>query len=147
MRTQATIEGLRVADAVLSAPCLGHVPRVPPRGTLRVRVALPLDLVPTTNRTRHAPAWAQGKRKKDIAAILLAQIGRAREPIQGRALVRLIRFSSVEPDQLNDGFKAALDVIVRLGWLVDDAPRYVEIATWWERVPRGQGFGVIEVYE
>lgn len=137
---------LERADAILAAPPHGHIARTAGRGELLARAALPLDLLPTTNATRHVQPWAAAKLKKRIAGAMLAQIGRRAEPIAGRAFVRLIRFSSVEPDQLNDGFKAALDAVVKLGWLVDDAPRYVEIASWWERAPRGEGFGILEVW-
>ena len=57
-------------------------------------------------------------------------------------------------------FKVAIDLLCQprparapggrakrgLGFLVDDAPRYVEIASWWERARRGEGLGLLELW-
>lgn len=80
-----------------------------------------------------------------------------RDPLPGRPMVRAIRFSSVEPDATAAWFKTGVDVLLPprkrgsrmvagLGLLRDDRPSALELRSWWERVPRGEGFAVLEVW-
>jgi hypothetical protein len=80
--------------------------------------------------------------------------------LSGRPLVRQIRFSAKEPDVSCEGFKTAIDFLCvprppttpkgrfkrGLGFLHDDAPKYVERVAFWEYAPRGGGFCLLEVY-
>ncbi len=159
---------LRRADVILALPpAAPHIRRVDGVGFVVQRFVLPLELCRPQNRTRHAQPWMMGKLKRDVFACLAAQAGPyARlEPLEGRPMVRCIRFSSVEPDAMNDGFKVALDTLcvspppvtktgklrkrapaMRLGFFQDDAPRFIDLHSWWERAPKGEGFGLIEIW-
>lgn len=157
---------LRYARAAFDAPPpLGHIVRPAPVGELVAAFVLPLDLVRPQNRTRHSQAWALAKLKRSVAHTMGFQASRREEPLPGRPMVRCCRFSSVEPDKYNDGFKAAIDVLCvapppltrdgklrkhrptgRLGFLVDDSPRHVDLHCWWEPAPPKSGFGLIEVW-
>jgi hypothetical protein len=160
-------DALARADAILSRPpARTHIERVRPAGGLVCRFALPLDLLRPQNRTRHAQPWMQAKVKKALFLRMLVQLGGlARDvPLRGRPLVRCVRFSSVEPDAYNDGFKAAIDVLCaipprttvaklagkrapkRLNVIADDKPTATRVVQWWEPAPRGKGFGLIEVW-
>lgn len=149
------------ADEILAGPCAGHLPRIPGRGELVVRFCLPLHLVQPQNRTRGGQAWALGKLKNDVFRMLWIQHPSIRaKPLPGRPFIRAVRFSVRESDQLSDGFKIPLDMLCipkpakslggrskkGLGLLVDDAPKYVQIASWWERAPISQGLGLLEVW-
>lgn len=86
-------------------------------------------------------------------------------PLTGRPMLRIIRFSSVESDEGADGMKLARDLLriprapawsdrhrkicggrKGFGFLVDDAPRFVETVRWGEKVKPGQGFGLLEIW-
>jgi hypothetical protein len=80
-----------------------------------------------------------------------------RDPLPGRPMVRAIRFSSVEPDATASWFKTPIDVmlpprkrgakfVAGLGLLRDDRPSALELRSWWERVPKGRGFCVVELW-
>lgn len=88
------------------------------------------------------------------------------EPLHGRPFIRAIRFSVKETDQESNGLKTAIDLLrvpkpgkwnpkkndfdagrKGLGFLVDDAPRFIELACWWEYAPPGRGMGLLEIYE
>lgn len=152
---------LRRADEIMAGPCRGHLPRVPGRGELVQRFALPLQLVRPQNRTRGAQAWAMAALKAKVFRIMVLQHPEIRrEPLRGRPLIRAIRFSSAEPDAMNDGFKVPIDILgpakpprrpggrkkLGLGLIHDDAPRFVELASWWEYARPGEGFAILEVW-
>lgn len=155
-------DALARADEILSAPCAGHLPRVPGRGELVARFVLPLDLCQPQNATRHAPVFALAATKEKIWRLLWVQAGCQIRPVPltGRPQIRAIRFSVKEPDQMNDGFKVAIDQLCvprapkqpggrkkkGLGFLQDDAPRFVRIDTWWEKSRQGYGLGLLEVW-
>lgn len=146
---------LQRAARILAGPCHGHVPRVEPTGELVARFALPLDLCQPQNRTKHAPAWSEGKRKREIWTRLRGQCLPREEPLPGRPLVVCTRFSSVEPDAFSDGAKAAVDALCvpvgrrkrGLSLIRDDKPKDVEIVQRWEKAKQGQGFVLVEVYD
>ena len=154
-------EALRRADLILESPCQGHLPRVAGRGSLVHRFVLPLALMPTTNNRFGQKAWALAAMKDRVFRMMHLQHPRIRpEPLQGRPLVRLVRFSTTEPDAFADWAKMAVDCLcvprqpkrpggrrkLGLGFLQDDAPRFVEIASWWERAKQGEGLVLIEVW-
>lgn len=147
--------GLAFADETLSRPPhKPHIVRVPPVGDLVARVVLPLDLCKPTNRTRGAQHWQHAKTRNDVYRHLGGQLRIQEAPLPGRPMLRCIRFSCVEPDKYNDGFKVPVDALCvprgrskrGFGFLRDDAPAYVDLHQWWEYAPRRQGFGLIEIY-
>lgn len=155
-------KALARADEILAGPCAGHLPRVPGRGELVARFALPLELLPPTNARFHQKAWALGALKEKVFRIMWIQHSSIRkEPLPGRPFVRAVRFSTVEPDALADWAKMAIDCLCMprppklpggrskkgLGLLRDDAPKFVNIAQpWWERARQREGFCLLEVW-
>jgi hypothetical protein len=149
---------LRLADEILAAPpAWPWIERVPPRGELVLRAVLPLELVEPQNRTRYAPAWL-GPQKREACYRLLALQARTLcypRPLDGRPLVRAVRFSCSPTDKYSDGFKLAIDRLCtprgrarahRLGLLREDSPAAIDLQQWQERAPLGHGLGLIEVY-
>ena len=78
-------------------------------------------------------------------------------PLQGRPILVQVRFSSVEPDVPGEGFKTAIDFLCQprqmgkrfkrgLGFLVDDAPKFVERVAWYEKMKPGHGFAFLAIY-
>ncbi len=144
------------ADKVLAEPpAFPHIVRVTGVGELVRRFAVPIELCPTTNETRHQKGWQLAKTKKNLFAVMLSQTRMIRSvPLPGRPMLRCIRFSSKEPDKYSDWMKMAVDRLLvgesiddqRLGYLSDDSPSRVDIHAWWEAVPKGKGFCVIELW-
>lgn len=150
------------ADVILAGPAAGHLPRVPGRGRLIQRFVLPLDFIRPQNSAHHRGlAWAAAAIKGKVQRMLWIQHPEIRrEHLPGRPLIRAVRFSTTEPDAMNDGFKIAIDCLTRprppkepggrkkygLNLVYDDAPKYVDIAYWWERARRNEGFGLLEVW-
>lgn len=144
---------LAFADAVLSAPPkLAHIERKPGIGVCVARWVLPLHLCPGVNVLAEMPNWKRAKVKEAALGLMWMQSGgkRAVEPLPGRPMVRCVRFSSVEPDDNNSHSKVPVDrLTVRnggLGYLVDDKPRNMRLATWWEPAPPGRGCVLVEVW-
>lgn len=91
--------------------------------------------------------WTKRMRlSKQLAVIILAQIGRRKEPLPGRPKLWAIRYSTQKPDQDNAGTKLWLDQLVKLGWLKDDSPDHVEIVTEWCKARRGEGRVVVQLF-
>lgn len=140
------------ADVLSRPPAKPHIVRVPGKGRLVRRFALPLELCPTTNATRHRHKGVNARTKADISTVMLVQTqGRTRRaPLPGRPMIIGIRFSSRAPDVYSDGFKMAIDRLMvgekRLGYLRDDGPGHCEIVQRWEKAPKGQGFAVLEIW-
>jgi hypothetical protein len=148
-------EALAAADAVLKLPPENPIKsrRVAPVGALVRRFALPIDLCPTTNSTRHQPGWALAKMKTNLFVVLLKQVrGTIRPtPLRGRPMIRCIRFSSRAPDRHSDWAKMAIDRLLvgekRLGYLVDDDETHADIHMSWEKSPlKSKGFCILEIY-
>lgn len=152
---------LERADRIMGGPHAGHTPRIEGRGALVHRFVLPLELAQPQNRTRQGQQWALASLKAKVFKMLWLQHPTVRpEPLPGRPMVRLVRFSTVEPDALADWGKMAVDCLclprppkvpggrkkLGLGLLRDDAPRFVEIVTWWEKAKQGEGLALIEVW-
>lgn len=149
-------EALVRAEAVLSEqPAVARIQRPVPRGNLVQRFALPLELCPTTNRTRHSRPGEHAKTKRQILGLLQAQARqfRLREPLAGRPQVLCLRLSSVEPDVYSDWAKMAVDALCvpagrrkeGLGYLRDDRPKDAEVVQFWEPAKRGEGLVYIEI--
>lgn len=172
-------DALRRADETFEGPPpRGQMPRVQGRGQLVQRFVLPLALCPTTNtlismlKTRAKPgrrffspaAQARALEEKVFRMMFVQSRVRA-VPLPGRPLVRIVRFSSVEPDEGADGMKLCRDLLRMpkppewdarrgrpttgrkgFGFLVDDAQVYVETVRWWEYAPPGKGFGYLDIW-
>lgn len=138
------------ADAFAFPPPLPHIVRPEPVGRLVASFVLPLDVLRPQNRTRHAAGWALAKVKRECHMRMLGQVGPVQAPLPGRPMVLCTRFSSVEPDAFNDGFKVAVDRLcpgpMGLGIIADDKPACVDLRQWWEPAPRGKGFGLVRVF-
>lgn len=118
---------------------------------------LELEHAPLLNVFRKMHWAKEHKLKKQIAVVLLSQIGRRAEPLPGRPKLLVTRYSSGRPrskekggasgpDQDSAGTKLWLDVLVRLGWLRDDSPDCIEVASQWERCKPGEGRVVVHVF-
>jgi hypothetical protein len=146
-------EALAFADGALSLPPkLDHIERRPGIGVCVARWALPLHLCPGVNVLAEMPNWKRAKVKEAALGLMWMQSGgkRAAAPLRGRPMVRCIRFSSVEPDDNNSHSKVPVDRLTTknggLGYLVDDKPRNMRLATWWEPAPPGKGCVLVEVW-
>lgn len=128
-------------------PLVAHIERPKPLGQCLMRMALPLTLLQPQNRTRQAQPWKMAKLKKECLALMRTQLPALPAlPLPGRPQVLCTRFSSVEPDKYNDGFKIAVDRLVDLGVLIDDAPKFIDLHQHWEPAPPRCGFGIVEVW-
>lgn len=141
--------------ALANSPPFEHIRRVPGRGMCVATFALPLQLCLTSNVRMQAgkasAGWRLGKLKKDAFLFMLSQHGRIeRKPLTGRPLVRAIRFSSSEPDRCSDWAKNPIDRLrvgqSGLGIILDDAPRFVQVETWWEPAAQNRGFVFLDVW-
>lgn len=145
----------RANEILRSQPALGRIRRPHPLGSLVVAIALPLSLLKRQNWSRHQPIGVLARLKDELYEEMCRQSGPAETPLRTRAFVRCIRFSSVEADAGADTFKMAIDVLCvkapgkhrRLGFLVDDKPRFVDARQHWEPAPPGGGFGLLELFD
>lgn len=139
-------EASELSIKILMAAPAGHTPRAEPVGKLVERFLLPLSLVQPQNRT-HGKTWMLGKMKSECLAVMRAQlVTRPTSPLRGRPQVLCVRFSTTEPDKYNDGFKVAVDRLKDFGIIADDSPRHIDLHQWWEKAPRGKGFGLVEIW-
>lgn len=138
------------ADAFAFPPPFPHIVRPEPVGRLVASFVLPLDVLRPQNRTRHAAGWALAKVKRECHMRMLGQCGPVRTPLPGRPMVLCTRFSSVEPDYDNAGFKIAVDRLLPgpmgLGLIANDRPSDIDRHDWWEPAKRGMGFGLVRVF-
>lgn len=148
-------EALVRAELVLSQPpAIARIQRPVRRGERVARFVLPLELCPTTNRTRHTHPGQHAKTKAQILTLMRNQ---ARvivaQALPGRPQVLCLRLSSTEPDAYSDWAKMAIDALCvamgrrkdGLGYLRDDRPSDAEVVQYWEPAKRGAGFVYIEV--
>lgn len=145
---------LRARRALAEPPTVDWVQRPEPRGYVAAEFVVPLELTPTTNATRGAAGWRLGKLKKALFQIMWMQSGgRWKAPLSGRPQVLCVRFTSNPPDQCSDWAKHAVDMLClptlraskRLGILVDDSPKHIELHQWSEPARRGEGFAYLQV--
>ncbi len=152
-RRQAAPQTFSVKDALLRASCqLAQDPppwitRPAKRGYMVARFALPLTCCPTGHMMRHAPGWKLGKLKGQCMALMSSQLeSRPSCPLEGRPQVLVMRFSSVEPDGYADFGKIPVDCLKKLGFIVDDSPRRIELHQWTEKSAPRAGCVVVEVW-
>ena len=149
-------EALMRARAVLrEPPTVARIQRPARCGELVHRFALPLELCPTTNRTRHSRPGQHEGTKTQLLALMReqSQLFDVREPLTGRPQVRCLRLSSTEPDAYSDWAKMAVDTLCApaarrvdgLGYLRDDRPKDAIVNQWWEPAKRGEGLVYIEI--
>jgi hypothetical protein len=146
---------VRAQSVLVEPPAIARIQRPVPKGTLVQRFALPLELCPSTNITRHSQGWKQAKLKKEILGLLQVQARSfgTRSPLPGRPQVLCVRLSSVEPDPYADWAKLAVDKLcapdgksrARMGYLRDDRPKDAEVVQWWEPAKQGEGLVYIEI--
>jgi hypothetical protein len=146
-------EALAFVDTALAAPPkFNHIERRRGVGRCIARWVLPLHLCPGVNVLAEMPNWKRAKVKEAALGLMWMQSGgkRAAEPLPGRPMVRCVRFSSVEPDDNNSHSKVPVDRLTTknsgLGYLVDDKPRNMRLATWWEPAQPGKGCVLVEVW-
>jgi hypothetical protein len=147
---------LKTARLALDHPPTGaHIERHARRGSLVASFVLPLTLCQPLNRLSRSgtasAGWALGKLKRDAYTLMLVQLGGKlpKAPLEGRPQILCVRFSSVEPDHESGWCKNPVDRLRvgknGLGFILDDAPKCVELRVWWEKAAPGQGFVFVEV--
>jgi hypothetical protein len=169
------IEAARATvEAILAAPPANErVQRRAPDGQLVARWLLPLDMAPGVNSLNGRSGWQKGAARARCIKEMLRQVGgkRPAAPLSGRPHVRVIRFSSVEPDGDNAFSKLPLDALLidrpkrpkgmhevmwalvkpklkpkKLCYLVDDSPKHIDLFVGWEPAPPGRGCVLVEVW-
>lgn len=143
------------ADVALALPSpVEHIERPIYRGQSIARFAFPLELCPTTNRTRHSRPGQHTKVKRCLLAMMQKQSRSIRgDLLSGRPQVLAVRFSSVEPDAYSDWAKMPIDLLcvpsgrrkMGMGYLREDRPKDAEVRQWWEPAKQGEGFVYMEV--
>jgi hypothetical protein len=133
-----------------------RAPVEPPKesGPCVHRFFLPISLCQRQDARLKVIGWKAAKMKRDVTGYLRMQCHPLEKPLEGRPLVRCIRFSSVEPDKYADWAKLAVDCLCapnkrspnRLNIIKDDAPKFAEIEQIWRKAKPGEGFVVIEVW-
>ena len=164
-------QALKFADSILSKPPrYTWLRRVEGVGQRIVRFALPLELCPTANETleySRIPIRSkrtgkiqmikpqEGKRKRELAGMMLAESldqgwNRSRGPLQGRPMLRCIRFSAQKCDPGAGFCKAPIDQLTMandgLAFLVDDDWEHCDPWETWEPSPTRAGCVLIEVW-
>lgn len=155
---------MALADRILAAPPASpYTERHEGKGELVLRIVLPLELAQPANRNRHRQPWAMAKERSDVLGVVRVQWIQSSAyscrmtPLDGRPLLRAVRFSSTEPDSTAAWWKVPCDVLLPsrtrrgrtvagIGLLRDDRPSALEVRAWWESVPRGEGFALIEIW-
>lgn len=148
-----------LADRTLAAPpARPHIRRAKPQGALVARFVLPLELCQPENRGGHAQPWKFQRQRRDAFLLMLSQHGQVETtPLQGRPMVRCIRFSSAESDPLAGWAKNPVDRLcpskttlrkqrLGLGLIRDDRGSAIDLVQWWEPAPPGQGCVLVEVW-
>jgi hypothetical protein len=138
--------------ALLAPPRKAHIQRPDPVGSVLWRFVLPLAWCPPLNRFGEMNGHQRQALKKQVLARMMVQHGwgRRRLPLDGRPLIRAVRFSSVECDEHNGWTKIAVDRLTGkhggLNFLVDDKPTRLQLFPWWEPAPPGKGFAYFELW-
>lgn len=159
-------------DVLAKPPAISRLVRPAPVGDLICSWQLPLHLCPGINALAELSPRTRGSLKAEALQIMLEQslFRRAKEPLPGRPQVLAVRLSSVEPDEHSGWSKIPVDRLcvgvrkrpkgtpeaiwkqictkagpVGLGWLRDDRPADVDLKTWWEPAPPGEGCVYIEL--
>lgn len=171
-------DAMALAATILAAPpAKPHIERpAPSAGIFVASWVLPLEVCPRLNALAEMPGFARKKLKTAALKIMLRQCGmrRASAPLSGRPVVRIVRFSSHEPDKGSAWEKIPVDRLcigkrtrpkllkhltpaewkaaqlkmgpVDLGYLADDRPSAMDLQAWWEPCPPKQGCVYIELW-
>lgn len=145
-------DALAVATTIQGAsPARTHIERAVRKGDLVQLFVVPLELSPTLNSFAEMETWRRKKLKEQATLLMRSQIGAQRSaPLTGRPLVCAIRFSSRECDRDSGWCKVPIDRLTPknggLGFIEDDKPSKLDLRAWWEPVPAGKGFCLIEVW-
>lgn len=164
------------ARATLATPSTHpRVRRREPEGRFVAGWVLPLDMVPGVNSLNGRTGWQKGAARDRVRKEMLRQSSQQRPgaPLSGRPFVRVIRFSSVEPDGDQAFSKLPVDALLvdrpkkpkdmpkemwaqirhtvkpkpkKLGYLVDDKPACIDLFVGWEPAPPGKGCVLVEVW-
>ena len=162
-----------VQSTLAAPPAHERVQRRAPDGELVARWLLPLDMAPGVNSLNGRTGWQKGAARSRCIKEMLRQVGGVRPaaPLSGRPHVRVVRFSSVEPDGDNAFSKLPLDALLvdkpkrpkgmpeviwhqvrptlkpkKLCYLVDDSPKHIDLFVGWEPAPPGKGCVLVEVW-
>jgi len=142
----------------LAQPAHEFSERVEPRGELMARFVMHLDHCRVSeNRMQVKQAWQYAKHKTDVRYWMMRQHTWPRPPLEGRPLVRCIRFSPRRPDRLAHWSKVPVDFlcppkmrngkrIAGMGIIAGDSPELAHVVQFWEPAVRGKGFVFIEVW-
>lgn len=186
---------LSLADQALSAPPREFVERVSPKGKLVLRFALPARLCrPQNTEDRHRAVWAFVKDRSELLTLMSTQLRQQGDsvrwrmvlrpdgkvhtemesPLEGRPMIRAIRFTGYATDSNCNFAKQAIDLLMPtrvsnrrprvkgkaipgsatksvttwgLGVIRGDHLSAVDQRQWWEFLTRKEeGFVVIEVW-
>ena len=145
------LDCLRRAEETLARePKWPWVKRVQPRGALVAQFALPLKLCPTSNQRMRGgikQRFAEAALKRTCKQMMKLQLGPGDiATLDGRPLIRAVRFSSKECDSTSDFSKVPVDRLIELGLIEDDSNRCVEVVTWSEYAPPKHGFLYLDVW-
>jgi len=114
-----------------------------------------------------SPTQKMASFKDEVYRMLRTQHPELRaEPLKGRPMIRAVRFSSADTDAEADGLKTAIDLLRQpkapvwdpkkrrmvgarkgLAFIVDDSRKFIDRVSWWEKVPPGKGFGLLEIWD
>jgi hypothetical protein len=148
---------LRYAQEVLSRPpALPYLRRPEPRGELVARFAVPTELCPPGNATRHGKGFKLGDIKETLWSMLAIQNRGPRRlpPLEGRPQVLCMRLSAVESDPYCDWAKFPVDMLCaptlrirnhRLNLIAGDRLKEADTWQWWEPSPKARECVYIEV--
>ena len=143
-------------DRLSQPPHAKHVMRIEPKGHCKFRCVLPLELCPTTNKTRHTSRWSHNQRMVRLRNLMSAQALACGwhvsfGPLPGRPQVICIRFSTRRPDRFGDWAKEPVDLLTSknngLNFIRDDSDLHCDLYQTWEPSgKRGVGCCLIEVW-
>lgn len=167
---------IRHAEAESKQHPIERIKRIEPRGMLIAQFFFALDQLKPRDRTRKEQGWQAKKARDEVLQTMRLQFEYVAfpRPLEGRPLVRCIRYSTTEPDAMAGWAKVAVDCLqpggVRtkkravahpyghtvsiskqvpfggLGIIRNDRPSDCEVVEWWEPAKRNQGFCVVEVW-
>lgn len=128
-----------------------HIVRAMPRGRLVQRFVLPLEWCPTMNVLLRRHFRTKKGFHDRIYNTMLNQVDwkKPKKVLEGRPLVRFVRFGLKPPDRDSSWTKVPLDVLVPshmiaatkkraaklkpcMGYIEDDNPQAIDLQAWWE---------------
>ena len=114
------------------------------------RGVLPLALCPGVNRLKEMPTFMRTRMRREALQLLAFQHGpKRKEPLPGRPIINVVRFSSKPPDVDNASSKVIVDKLTAarggLGLIKDDSPKFCALHCSWEPAPPKKGFVYVEL--